>query len=123
MIPSELKIQLFPWSVDIYSGNDHRVCKPPTSYTPHLNTPCLYNSFNANFHLCLQLPTGFFFSHFVIKIVYVILISPLCATYPSLVVKRRDVKLTAQPPSIAEVKDAWSYTSTPPIRLHGVVLS
>jgi hypothetical protein len=26
-------------------------------------------------------------------------------------------------PSSAEVKNAWSYTSTPPIRLHGVVLS
>jgi hypothetical protein len=27
------------------------------------------------------------------------------------------------PPSSAEVKNAWSYTSTPLIRLHGVVLS
>jgi len=27
------------------------------------------------------------------------------------------------PPSSAEVKDVWSHTSTPPIRLHGVVLS
>jgi hypothetical protein len=27
------------------------------------------------------------------------------------------------PPSSAEVKNAWSYTSTPPIRLHVVVLS
>jgi hypothetical protein len=27
------------------------------------------------------------------------------------------------PPSNAEVKNAWNYTSTPPIRLHGVVLS
>jgi len=26
-------------------------------------------------------------------------------------------------PSSAEVKNAWSYTYTPPIRLHGVVLS
>jgi hypothetical protein len=26
------------------------------------------------------------------------------------------------PPSSAEVKNAWSYTSTPPIFLHGVVL-
>jgi hypothetical protein len=26
-------------------------------------------------------------------------------------------------PSGAEAKNAWSYTSTPPIRLHGVVLS
>jgi hypothetical protein len=25
--------------------------------------------------------------------------------------------------SSAEVKNAWSYTSTPPLRLHGVVLS
>jgi hypothetical protein len=27
------------------------------------------------------------------------------------------------PPSSAEFKDRWSYTTTPPIRLHGVVLS
>jgi hypothetical protein len=27
------------------------------------------------------------------------------------------------PPSSTEVKNAWSYTSTPPVRLHGVVLS
>jgi hypothetical protein len=27
------------------------------------------------------------------------------------------------PPSSAEVKNAWSYTYTPPTRLHGVVLS
>jgi hypothetical protein len=27
------------------------------------------------------------------------------------------------PPSGAEVKNEWSYTSTHPIRLHGVVLS
>jgi hypothetical protein len=27
------------------------------------------------------------------------------------------------PPSSAKVKNAWSYTSTPPICLHGVVLS
>jgi hypothetical protein len=27
------------------------------------------------------------------------------------------------PPSNAEVKNEWIYTSTPPVRLHGVVLS
>jgi len=27
------------------------------------------------------------------------------------------------PPSRAKVKNAWSYTSTPPIRLHSVVLN
>jgi hypothetical protein len=27
------------------------------------------------------------------------------------------------PPSSAEVKNVWTYTSTPPIRLHGVVSS
>jgi len=27
------------------------------------------------------------------------------------------------PPSSVEVKNTWSYTSTPPIRLHGVELS
>jgi len=27
------------------------------------------------------------------------------------------------PPCSAEVMNTWSYTSTPPLRLHGVVLS
>jgi len=27
------------------------------------------------------------------------------------------------PPSSAKFKNAWSYTSTPPTRLHGVVIS
>jgi hypothetical protein len=27
------------------------------------------------------------------------------------------------PPSMAEVKNAWSYTCTSPVRLHGVMLS
>jgi hypothetical protein len=27
------------------------------------------------------------------------------------------------PPSSAEVKNAWRYISTPPVRLHGVVLN
>jgi len=31
-------------------------------------------------------------------------------------------KADYSPPSSAELKNAWSYTSTPPIRLHGVVL-
>jgi hypothetical protein len=26
-------------------------------------------------------------------------------------------------PSGVEIKDAWSYTSTPPVRLHGAMLS
>jgi len=26
------------------------------------------------------------------------------------------------PPSVAEVNNIWSYTSTPPLRLHGVML-
>jgi hypothetical protein len=34
----------------------------------------------------------------------------------------RGVKLNT-PPSGAEIKNTWSCTSTPPIRLHGVVLS
>jgi len=32
-------------------------------------------------------------------------------------------KADHSPPSSAEVKNAWSYTSTNPICLHGVVLS
>jgi hypothetical protein len=31
--------------------------------------------------------------------------------------------IVQSPPSGAEVKNTWSYTSAPPIRLHGVVLS
>jgi hypothetical protein len=41
----------------------------------------------------------------------------------SLAVKRPGREADHSPPSSAEVKNAWSYTSTPPIRLHGVVLS
>jgi hypothetical protein len=41
----------------------------------------------------------------------------------SLGVKRPGREADHSPPSSAEVKNAWSYTSTPPIRLHGVVLS
>jgi hypothetical protein len=37
--------------------------------------------------------------------------------------KRQGREADHSPPSSAEVKNAWSYTSTPPIRLHGVVLS
>jgi hypothetical protein len=37
-------------------------------------------------------------------------------------VKRPGREVYHSPPSSAEVKNAWSYTFTPPIRLHGVVL-
>jgi hypothetical protein len=38
-------------------------------------------------------------------------------------VKRPGCEADHSPPSSAEVWNAWSYTSTPPVRLHGVVLS
>jgi hypothetical protein len=38
-------------------------------------------------------------------------------------VKRLGREADHSSPSNAEVKNEWSYTSTPPIRLHGVVLS
>jgi hypothetical protein len=41
----------------------------------------------------------------------------------SLVVKRPGREADHSPPSNAQVKNAWSYTSTPSVRLHGVVLS
>jgi hypothetical protein len=41
----------------------------------------------------------------------------------SLAVKRPGCEADHSPPSTAKVKNAWSYTSTPPIHLHGVVLS
>jgi hypothetical protein len=41
----------------------------------------------------------------------------------SLGVKRPGCESDHSPPSSAEVKNAWSYISTPPVRLHGVVLS
>jgi hypothetical protein len=41
----------------------------------------------------------------------------------SLGVKRSGHEADHSPPSNAEVKNAWSYTSTPPIRLNGVVRS
>jgi hypothetical protein len=40
----------------------------------------------------------------------------------SLGLKRPGREADHSPPSSAEVKNAWSYTSTRPIRLHGVVL-
>jgi hypothetical protein len=41
----------------------------------------------------------------------------------SLEVKRPLREAHHSPPSSAEVKNAWSYTSTPPIRLHEEMLS
>jgi hypothetical protein len=41
----------------------------------------------------------------------------------SLEVKWLGHEVDHSPPSNAEVKNAWNYTSTPPIRLHGVMLS
>jgi len=41
----------------------------------------------------------------------------------SLGVKRPRCEADHLPPSSAEVKNAWTYDSTPPICLHGVVLS
>jgi hypothetical protein len=41
----------------------------------------------------------------------------------SLGVKRPVREADHSPPSSAEVKNAWSYTSTSPIRLHGLELS
>jgi hypothetical protein len=38
-------------------------------------------------------------------------------------IQRKYFIYSISPPSSAEVKNAWSYTATPPIRLHGVVLS
>jgi len=38
------------------------------------------------------------------------------------VVKRPEGAADYTPPSSAEVKNSWSYTSTPPVHLHGVVL-
>jgi len=35
--------------------------------------------------------------------------------------KRPERESNQSPPSSAEVNNAWSYISTPPIRLHGVV--
>jgi hypothetical protein len=39
------------------------------------------------------------------------------------VVKRPGHEGDHSPPSSADVENTWSYASTPPIRLHGVVLS
>jgi len=42
---------------------------------------------------------------------------------PSLQVKRPEGEADYSPPSSAKIKIACSYTCTPPIRLHGVVLN
>jgi hypothetical protein len=41
----------------------------------------------------------------------------------SLGVKQPGCEADHSPPSSAKVKNAWSYTSTPPVHLHGVLLS
>jgi len=41
----------------------------------------------------------------------------------SLVVKRLGLEADHSPPSIGKVKNGWSYTSSLPISLHGVVLN
>jgi hypothetical protein len=41
----------------------------------------------------------------------------------SLGIKRPGCEADHSPPSSAEVKNTWSYTSTPPVHLHGLVLS
>jgi hypothetical protein len=38
-------------------------------------------------------------------------------------VKRQEREADHSPPTSAEVKKIWTYTSTPPIRLHGVMLN
>jgi hypothetical protein len=38
-------------------------------------------------------------------------------------VKRPGREADKSPPCSAEVKNVWSYTSTPPVRLHSMVLS
>jgi len=52
-------------------------------------------------------------------VIYVVTETPsssfLTASYP--------IKILEQARLTVEVKNAWIYTSTPPIRLHGVVLS
>jgi len=42
-------------------------------------------------------------------------------SFPGIKLPRREANHS--PPSSAEVKNAWSYTCTAPIRLHGMVLS
>jgi hypothetical protein len=42
---------------------------------------------------------------------------------PFILVSCRGVKLTTHPHLVPRSKNAWNYTSTPPVRLHGVVLS
>jgi len=41
----------------------------------------------------------------------------------SLGIKRPESEANHSPPSSAEAENSWSYTSTPPICLHGMVLS
>jgi len=43
------------------------------------------------------------------------------ASFPG--VKQLESEADHSPPSTAKVKEAWNYTTTPPIHLHGVVLS
>jgi len=53
----------------------------------------------------------------------IFLFTTVSRTALSLGVKRPEREANHSPPSRAEIENAWSYTSTPPISLHAVVLS
>jgi hypothetical protein len=67
---------------------------------------------NFSLHHCVQTGAGAHPSSYLIG---------TRGTFPG--VKRPGREADHSPPSSVEVKNAWSYTSTPSIRLHGVVLS
>jgi hypothetical protein len=93
------------------------------SPTVHLNKhkiPCAqtdqYVTCSKSSHIRLHLQSSVFHCGFPIDVLYTFLVIPMCtASHPS--------SVSHSPPSSAEVKNACSCTSTPPIRLHGVVLS
>jgi hypothetical protein len=68
-----------------------------------------FHSRNGNFSFSLPLPNGLW------------AYSPTFQWVPG--IRRSGFEVHNLPPYSGEDKNVWSYTSTPPIRLHGVVLS
>jgi len=77
----------------------------------------------------VQFPAGAILGFFIFATVSRLVLVPtqhpvqwVLRAFPP-VVKQLGHEGDHSPPSHAMVKDAWSYTSVPPIRLHGMVLS
>jgi hypothetical protein len=77
----------------------------------------------------VQFPAGAVIGFFLLAIAYILALGPiqppikwvLGAFSPG--IKQLVCEADNSPPSCAEVKNAWSYTSTPPINFNGMVFN